>query len=93
MLIPSFVMNWSLLAPHVAYALIPPPEWLPAFLQGLLKGESRFIRLLHSEAPFLRPTAVRVQLYQYEYETNPASKAWWSRRLLGTIYGPVVKEP
>jgi hypothetical protein len=77
------------------FAAMSPPDlhpWFLAFVQRLLEGEKRILRLLannpFSEAP---PKFIRADWYRYRF-TKPGERGWWKRTFVAD-YLPAVTLP
>jgi len=72
------------------------PLWFVQFVNKLLQGDSRTLRLLKSN-PFPQepPRQIRALLYEYRFTTPDERRRtdqWWNRTLVGT-YLPPTKLP
>ncbi|HWP59146.1 MAG TPA: lipase maturation factor family protein [Candidatus Acidoferrales bacterium] len=68
-------------------------SWFRRFVQKLLEGDRRTIRLLsHNPFPAAPPKYVRARFYLYQYtdwRERKQTGAWWKRTLVGEYLEPV----
>jgi hypothetical protein len=74
------------------FAAMSPPNlhpWFLAFVQRLLEGDKRIVRLL-ARNPFADtpPKFIRADWYRYQF-TKPGEQGWWKRTFVGQ-YLPAV---
>jgi hypothetical protein len=67
--------------------------WFPRFVEGLLAGERRMLRLLRHD-PFAGapPRWIRARYFRYRFTTRPERRKaglWWSREPAGNFLPPV----
>ena len=75
-------------------APVPQSGWFFNLLAGMLRGDARTLGLLR-ENPFpdRPPRYLRAQYFLYNFtppDEHRKSGRWWTRRLVGTFYGPVA---
>jgi hypothetical protein len=75
------------------FAAMSPPEfhpWIFEFVEKLLEGEKRILRLFaHNPFPNAPPRFIRADWYRYSF-TKPGEGSWWTRTYAGEYLPPMA---
>ena len=80
-----------------AMAPSPSSRWFVNLVDAVVRGDRQTLTLFSTDPfPDVPPRAVPARYYLYRFTTpdeRRRSGLWWTRRLVGTFYGPVYRAP